>query len=50
MVQSARVINARAEIVHEKRSYAKPFAERRLIIPVEGFFEWFAHRAAGQDR
>ena len=44
----SKMINARAETVHEKRSYAKPFAERRLIVPVAGFFEWLPTEQLGK--
>ena len=35
-----RLINARAETVHEKPSFQSAFRERRCIIPVNGWFEW----------
>lgn len=35
------LINARAETVHEKPSFRKAFTSRRLIIPIDGFYEWF---------
>ncbi|MFD9482774.1 SOS response-associated peptidase [Streptomyces sp. NPDC059991] len=37
---AARMINARAETVHEKPSYRRPFAARRCIIPADGYYEW----------
>ncbi|MFF1481776.1 SOS response-associated peptidase [Streptomyces sp. NPDC058301] len=37
---AARMINARAETVHEKPSFRKPFAARRCIIPADGYYEW----------
>ncbi|MFJ8820556.1 SOS response-associated peptidase [Streptomyces sp. NPDC102467] len=36
----ARLINARAETVHEKPSYRRAFAARRCIVPADGYFEW----------
>ncbi|MER5180448.1 SOS response-associated peptidase [Streptomyces sp. NPDC002896] len=36
----ARMINARAETVHEKPSYRRAFASRRCIIPADGYYEW----------
>lgn len=36
----ARMINARAETVHEKPSYRRAFAARRCIIPADGYYEW----------
>ncbi len=37
---AARMINARAETVATIRSYAKPFAQRRCLIPADGWYEW----------
>ncbi|CAN5491907.1 SOS response-associated peptidase [soil metagenome] len=36
----ARMINARAETVADKPAFAKSFAERRCLIPADGFYEW----------
>ncbi|MFD0900802.1 SOS response-associated peptidase [Actinomadura sediminis] len=36
-----RMINARAETVHEKPSYRRAFAKRRCLLPADGYFEWY---------
>jgi len=36
----ARMINARSETVDEKPSFRKAFAERRCLIPADGYLEW----------
>lgn len=36
-----RMINARAETVHEKPAYKKAFAVRRCLLPADGYFEWY---------
>lgn len=35
-----KMINARAETVHEKPSYRRPFASRRCLLPADGYYEW----------
>ncbi|WP_371479618.1 SOS response-associated peptidase [Kitasatospora sp. NBC_00315] len=37
---AVKMINARAETVHEKPSYRQAFAARRCILPVDGYYEW----------
>ena len=39
---SGRMINARAETLHEKPAYRVPFARKRCLILADGFFEWKA--------
>lgn len=38
----SRMINARAETLAEKRSFATLFKSKRLIVPMDGFYEWQA--------
>lgn len=35
-----KMINARAETVHQKPAYKLPFARQRCLIPADGFYEW----------
>lgn len=36
----ARLINARAETVHERPAFRAAFRRRRCLIPTDGWFEW----------
>jgi len=36
----ARMINARAETVATSRAFARPYAERRCLVPADGWYEW----------
>jgi putative SOS response-associated peptidase YedK len=42
-----RMINARAETVHEKRSFSRAFARRRAIVPADAYYEWGPPPRAG---
>jgi putative SOS response-associated peptidase YedK len=37
---AARMINARAESVHEKPAYRRAFVGRRCLLPADGYYEW----------
>lgn len=39
---ASRMINARAETIHEKPAFRAPFARKRCLILADGFFEWKA--------
>lgn len=34
------MINARAESLSQKKSYARPFRSKRCVVPANGFYEW----------
>jgi putative SOS response-associated peptidase YedK len=35
------LIDARAETIDDKPTFRRPFAQRRCLVPADGFFEWF---------
>ncbi|WP_103504564.1 MULTISPECIES: SOS response-associated peptidase [unclassified Streptomyces] len=42
-----KMINARAETLHEKPSYRRAFAARRCLLPADGYYEW---STGGEER
>lgn len=44
----ARHINARAETVARKAAFKHSFAERRCIVPADGFYEWERKESGGK--
>jgi putative SOS response-associated peptidase YedK len=42
-------INAKAESVQRLPTFRDAYAQRRCIVPVDGFFEWRAIRARGKQ-
>jgi putative SOS response-associated peptidase YedK len=45
---AARMINARAETVAQSRAFARSFAQRRCLVPADGWYEW--RRLAGSAK
>ncbi|MFE7117671.1 SOS response-associated peptidase [Streptomyces sp. NPDC057654] len=43
-----KMINARAETVHEKPSFRRAFTARRCLIPADGYYEWVTEAAERQ--
>ena len=44
----AKMINARAETVHEKPAFRRPFAARRCLLPADGYYEWVTGQEGAQ--
>jgi putative SOS response-associated peptidase YedK len=45
----ARMINARAETVHQKPAYRRAFESQRALIPVDAFYEWLETDEIGKS-
>jgi putative SOS response-associated peptidase YedK len=43
-----KMINARAETVHEKPSYRRAFVSRRCLLPADGYYEWMTGKEERQ--
>ncbi|MDT0307789.1 SOS response-associated peptidase [Streptomyces sp. DSM 44917] len=46
---AVKMINARAETVHEKAAYRRPFSSRRCLLPADGYYEWVTGREERQE-
>lgn len=44
--RAARQINARSETAHQTQAFRSAFAQRRCVIPADGFFEWVGAKQA----
>ena len=44
--RAARQINARSESAHQNPAFRNAFAQRRCVIPADGFFEWVGAKQA----
>ncbi|MGW0363853.1 SOS response-associated peptidase [Streptomyces sp. NPDC002990] len=45
-----KMINARVETVHEKPAFRRAFAQRRCLLPADGFYEWQSVPARGKAK
>ena len=46
--RAAAQINARAETLESRPAFKSAFAERRCVVPADGFFEWTGPKTARQ--
>ncbi|MFN3254418.1 MAG: SOS response-associated peptidase [Ilumatobacter sp.] len=44
---ASKMINARSETLAEKRSFKSLFTKKRVLVPMDGFYEWKAGTADG---
>jgi putative SOS response-associated peptidase YedK len=47
---AARMINARAETVETSRAFGRSFAQRRCLVPADGWYEWQAGQGGPRAR
>jgi putative SOS response-associated peptidase YedK len=46
---AARMINARSETVATSKAFARSFAQRRCLVPADGWYEWVRDDAGGKQ-
>lgn len=43
-------INARAETIHTNGLFKRPYASKRCLVPIDGFFEWKDIHGTGKEK